>query len=94
MERANSDFESNRKEFWAFVGRRTKGKRRGITALRNSAGVSVTSTKGKLEVLKRNWALVVLIQLLMIVGRRKWIRKCVSFLTFQQFVWEMYWIGK
>ena len=50
MERANSDFEGNRKEFWAFVGRRTKGKRRGITALRNSAGVSVTSTKGELEV--------------------------------------------
>ena len=55
MERANSDFEGNRKEFWAFVGRRTKGKRRGITALRNNAGVSVTSTKGKLEVLKRHY---------------------------------------
>ena len=46
MERENSKFESNRKELWAFVGRRTKGKR-GITALRNSAGVSVTSTRGK-----------------------------------------------
>ena len=55
VERANSDFEGNRKEFWAFVGRRTKGKRRGITALRNSAGVSGTSTKGKLEVLKRHY---------------------------------------
>ncbi|CAI8031761.1 hypothetical protein GBAR_LOCUS18002, partial [Geodia barretti] len=31
-----------------FVCRRTKGKRRGITALRNSAG-------GKLEVLKRHY---------------------------------------
>ena len=29
VERENSDFESNRKYFWAFVGRRTKGKRRG-----------------------------------------------------------------
>ena len=27
------------------------GKRRGIAALKNSAGVSVTSTKGKLDVL-------------------------------------------
>ena len=32
------------KEFWAFVSRRTKGKKKGIVALRNSAGVSVTST--------------------------------------------------
>ena len=36
VERANLDFEGNRKEFWAFVDRRTKGKRRGITALRNT----------------------------------------------------------
>ena len=28
------DFDDNRREFWAFVGRRTKGKKRGITALR------------------------------------------------------------
>ena len=93
VERANSDFEGNRKEFWTFVGRMTMVKRRGVTALRNSAGVSVTSMKGKLEVLIiSSWALVVLIQLLMIVGRRKCITKCVSFLTSQQFVWEMYWI--
>ena len=45
----------NRKEFWAFACRRTKGKRRGVTALSNSAGVSVTSTKGKLGVLKRHY---------------------------------------
>ena len=38
MERANSDFD--RKEFWAYVGRRTKGKRREITALRKCWGVS------------------------------------------------------
>ena len=43
---ANSDFEGNRKEFWAFVGRRRKG---GISVLRNDAGVSVSSTKGKLQ---------------------------------------------
>ena len=77
VERANSDSESNRKELWGFIGRRTKGKRRGVTALRKSAGVSVTGTMGKLEVIISRWALVVLIHFLMIVGRRKWIRKCV-----------------
>ena len=77
VERANSDSESNRKELWGFIGRRTKGKRRGVTALRKSAGVSVTGTMGKLEVIISRWALVVLIQFLMVVGRRKWIRKCV-----------------
>ena len=41
VERANEDFEGSRKEFWAFVGRRTRGKRRGIAALKNSSGVSV-----------------------------------------------------
>ena len=29
VEKANSDFEGNRKEFWAFVGRRTKGRKGG-----------------------------------------------------------------
>ena len=42
-------------EFWAFVGNRTKGKKKGIVALKNSAGVSVTTTKGKLEVLKTHY---------------------------------------
>ena len=55
VDKANSDYEGNKKEFWAFVGRRTKGKKKGIVALRNSAGVSVTSTKGKLEVLKTHY---------------------------------------
>ena len=40
VDKANSDYEGNKKEFWAFVGRRTKGKK-GIVAFRNSAGVSV-----------------------------------------------------
>ena len=64
VERANSDFEGNRKEFWAFVGRRTKGKMRGMTTCRNGAGASVISTKGKLGIIS-SWAPVVLIQLLM-----------------------------
>ena len=40
------------RKFWAFVGRKTKGKKQNIASLRNESGVSVTSTKGKLEVLK------------------------------------------
>ena len=47
MERVNVDFEESKEELWAFVGGKTKGN---IASLRNEAGVSVTSTKGKLEV--------------------------------------------
>ena len=50
LEKANSDYDGNRKEFWAFVGRRTKGRKWTISALRNNAGVSITSTKGKLRI--------------------------------------------
>ena len=38
----NVDFDGSRKEFWAFVGRRTKGKKKNITPLKSDAGVSVT----------------------------------------------------
>ena len=55
VEKANSDFEGNRKEFWAFVGRRTKGRKGGITVLRSDAGVSVSSTKGKLNILQSHY---------------------------------------
>ena len=55
VDKANSDYEGIKNKFWPFVGRRTKGKKKGIVALRNSAGVSVTSTKGKLEVLKMHY---------------------------------------
>ena len=51
VEKANIDFDGRRKEFWAFVGRRTKRKRKkNIPSLKSEAGVSVTSTS-KLEVL-------------------------------------------
>ena len=43
VERVNIDFEGSKKEFWAFAGRKTKGKN--IGSLRNEAGVSITSTK-------------------------------------------------
>ena len=55
LENANSDYDGNRKEFWAFVGRRTKGKKRAISALRNNAGVSITSTKGKLRIFQSHY---------------------------------------
>ena len=53
VEKAN--FDGSKKEFWAFVGRRTKGKRKNIPSLKSEAGVSVTSTRGKLEVLQRHY---------------------------------------
>ena len=44
VEKAN---DGSKKEFWAFVGRRTKGKRKkNIPSLKSVAGVSVTSTRG------------------------------------------------
>ena len=47
MKRVNVDFERSKKEFWAFVGRNTKGMKWNIASLRNGVGVSVTSTKGE-----------------------------------------------
>ena len=55
LEKANSDYDGNRKELWAFVGRRTKGRRRAISALRNNSGVSITSTKGKLRIFQSHY---------------------------------------
>ena len=50
VEKVNADFEEgSRKEFWAFVGWRTKGKYKNIASLKSKAGVTVTSTQGKLE---------------------------------------------
>ena len=51
VEKANTDFDGSRKEFWAFVRKRTKEK--SILSLKSEAGVSVTSTRSKLEVLQR-----------------------------------------
>ena len=46
IEKANKHFHENRKEFRAFVGRTSKGSRKGIASLRNSSGSCVTGTKG------------------------------------------------
>ena len=55
VEKVNADFEGSRKEFWAFVGRQTKGTYKNITSLKSKAGVSVSSMQGKLEVLRRHY---------------------------------------
>ena len=54
VEKVNVYFQGSRKEFWAFVGRTTKAKNRGIASFKSVEGVSVTSTKGKLEVLQKH----------------------------------------
>ena len=51
VEKGNTDFDENRKEFWAFVGRKSKRKKKNIASLKSDTGLSLTSTRGKLEVL-------------------------------------------
>ena len=53
VENVNTDYEGSRKEFWAFVGTRSKGKKKTISSFRSDKGVSVTSTRGKLHVLQK-----------------------------------------
>ena len=48
VEKANQDFKGNKKQFWSFVGRRTKCKDGTISSLKSETGISVSSTKGKL----------------------------------------------
>ena len=55
VEKVNVDFDGSRKEFWAFVGRRTKGKEKNITSLKSDIGVSAMSARGKLEVLQKHY---------------------------------------
>ena len=38
VEKVNTDYERCRKEFWAFVGRMTKGKKKAIASLRSDKG--------------------------------------------------------
>ena len=35
-----TDFDENRKEFWAFVGRKTKGKKKNIASLKSDTALS------------------------------------------------------
>ena len=48
VEKVNTDFDENRKEFWAFVGRKSKGKKKNIASLKSDTGLSLTSTRGTL----------------------------------------------
>ena len=47
VEKVNTDFDENRKEFWAFVGKKSKGKKKNIASLKSDTGLSLTSTRGK-----------------------------------------------
>ena len=58
VEKVNTDFDENKKEFWAFVGRKTKGKKKNIASLKSDTGMSITSTRGKLEVLQKHYQLL------------------------------------
>ena len=58
VEKVNTDFDENKKEFWAFVGRKSKGKKINIASLKCDTGLSLTSTRGKLEVLQRHYQLL------------------------------------
>ena len=58
VEKVNTDFDKNRKEFWAFVGRKSKGKKKNIASLKSDTGLSLTSIRGKLEVLQRHYQLL------------------------------------
>ena len=53
VEKVNIDFDENRKELCAFVGRKSKGKKKNIASLKSDTGLFLTSTRGKLEVLQR-----------------------------------------
>ena len=53
--KVTKDYEVSREEFWDFVGRRSKGKKKTISSLRSDQGVWVTSTRGKLHVLQKHY---------------------------------------
>ena len=55
VEKVNTDFDGNRKVFWSFVGRRTRSKKNNISSLKSETGASISSLKGKLEVLKEHY---------------------------------------
>ena len=55
VEKVNTDFEGNRKMFWSFVSKKTRGKKSSISSLKSEAGSSITSVKGKLEILHKHY---------------------------------------
>ena len=53
--KVNTGFDENKKEFWAFVVRKSKGKKKKKVSLKSNTGLSLTSTRGKLEVQQRHY---------------------------------------
>ena len=53
IEKANKEFFI--KEVWGFVGRTSKGHRKGFAALRSTSSSCVSTTKGKLEVVREHY---------------------------------------
>ena len=67
VEKVNTDFDENRKEFWAFVGRKTKGKKKNIASLKSDTGMSYNDTlneivQGRLRGNKKTYAFFLDIQ--------------------------------
>ena len=58
VEKANQDFESNKKQFWSFVGQRIKCENKTISSLKSEAGISVSAPKGKLQILQQHYQLL------------------------------------
>ena len=58
VEKANQNFEGNKKQFWSFVGRRTKCKNGTISSLKSESGISVSRTKGKFQILQLHYQLL------------------------------------
>ena len=58
VEKVNTDFDENRKEFWAYVGRKSEGKKKNIASLKSETGLSLMSIRGKLEVLQRHYQIL------------------------------------
>ena len=58
VKKTNQDFEGSKKQFWSFVGRRTKCKNKTISSLNSEAGISVSNTKGKLQTLQQHYQLL------------------------------------
>ena len=46
------------KKFWYFVGTRTKYKNKTISSLKSEAGISVSNTKGKLQIFQQLYQLL------------------------------------
>ena len=55
VEKVNKDYECDKKEFWAFVKRNSKRSSKSIASLRGNGGSLVTSTQGKLNILKQHY---------------------------------------